>query len=144
MLSHRDPLQNQTRSVSSAFLGVLFLVYSVGVKIQEVMVATRKKSVFPTTCRLRGLRVQAQLDRWGKVKPRLASTSASSLPLVAFVVVGGGGSVFGVSVVVFLFCCFCFVVFVFVVVIVVVVYLKRLRIVLRCAKAGCGRRKSSS
>ena len=32
----------------------------------------------------------------------------------------------------------------FVVVVVVVVYLKRLRIVLRCAKAGCGRRTSSS
>ena len=31
-----------------------------------------------------------------------------------------------------------------VVVVVVVVYLKRLRIVLRCAKAGCGRRTSSS
>ena len=30
------------------------------------------------------------------------------------------------------------------VVVVVVVYLKRLRIVLRCAKAGCGRRTSSS
>ena len=29
-------------------------------------------------------------------------------------------------------------------VVVVVVYLKRLRIVLRCAKAGCGRRTSSS
>ena len=36
------------------------------------------------------------------------------------------------------------VVVVFVVVVVVVVYLKRLRIVLRCAKAGCGRRTSSS
>ena len=33
---------------------------------------------------------------------------------------------------------------VIVVVVVVVVYLKRLRIVLRCAKAGCGRRTSSS
>ena len=31
-----------------------------------------------------------------------------------------------------------------VVVVVVVVYLKRLKIVLRCAKAGCGRRTSSS
>ena len=31
-----------------------------------------------------------------------------------------------------------------VIVVVVVVYLKRLRIVLRCAKAGCGRRTSSS
>ena len=39
---------------------------------------------------------------------------------------------------------FVVVVFVVVVVVVVVVYLKRLRIVLRCAKAGCGRRTSSS
>ena len=43
----------------------------------------------------------------------------------------------------------CVVVVVFVVVfidvvVVVVVYFKRLRIVLRCAKAGCGRRTSSS
>ena len=37
-----------------------------------------------------------------------------------------------------------FVVDVVVIVVVVVVYLKRLRIVLRCAKAGCGRRTSSS
>ena len=36
------------------------------------------------------------------------------------------------------------VIVVVVVVVVVVVYLKRLRIVLRCAKAGCGRRTSSS
>ena len=36
------------------------------------------------------------------------------------------------------------VVIVVAVVVVVVVYLKRLRIVLRCAKAGCGRRTSSS
>ena len=43
-------------------------------------------------------------------------------------------------------CCFVVVVVVIVVVVVVVVvvYLKRLRIVLRCAKAGCGRRTSSS
>ena len=38
----------------------------------------------------------------------------------------------------------CTVVYVVVCVVVVVVYLKRLRIVLRCAKAGCGRRTSSS
>ena len=46
------------------------------------------------------------------------------------------------SAVVFAVVVYAVVVFVFSVV--VVVYLKRLRIVLRCAKAGCGRRPSSS
>ena len=116
---------------------------------------SRQQTPQGTLCRQKYPQLQAQVVFAGVVLGVVVIVVAGGVVFVVggVVVVGGVfvgavvvvGDVFIVDVVVIGF----FVVvaggvIVVVVGVVVVVYLKRLRIVLRCAKAGCGRRTSSS